>query len=177
MKEVAKYIGFSMVLLLIAAAVLTFLAPRFGWSVDTLFSGSMEPHLEQGSVVVTRPVEAEDIKVGDIITFQSPRHEKLTTHRVMTVEAGSTLQFQTKGDANEDADPLLVSADDVVGKVWLHVPHSGYVTQFVKTPFGLLLTVCLPGLIIIGVEIRNILRELNKRDVERKHGIRQADEG
>jgi len=176
MKKAAEYFGFAVIILFMTAAVLTFLAPRFGWSVDTVFSGSMEPHLKVGGVVITRPIEAEDIKVGDTITFYSPVSEKLTSHRVVAVEDGSPLQFRTKGDANEDADPFIMPAQSVLGKVWLHFPYFGYVTQFVKTPLGFLLTLCLPGLIIIGMETRNIWRVLTERDIERKHGIRQADE-
>ena len=57
----------------------------------------MEPQLKVGGVVVTRPVEAGEIKVGDIITFHSPLNEELTSHRVIAVEDGSTVHFQTKG--------------------------------------------------------------------------------
>jgi len=41
---------------------------------------------------------------------------------------------------------------------------------------GLLLTLCLPGLIIIVMEMRNIWRVLTEEEIERKHRIRQADE-
>jgi len=71
MKKVAKNLGITLIILLMAAAAFTFLAPRFGWSVDAVFSGSMEPELKVGSVVVTRPVAPEEIRAGDIITFYS----------------------------------------------------------------------------------------------------------
>ncbi|GAH72398.1 unnamed protein product, partial [marine sediment metagenome] len=133
--------------------------------------GSMEPQLKVGGVVVTHPVEAEDIKVGDTITFNPPLSEKPTSHRVIAVEESSSLHFQTKGDANEDADPFVVPAQNVVGKVCLHIPYFGYVTQFVKTPLGFLLTLCLPGLIIMGMEMRNIWRVLTEGQIEQKYRI------
>ena len=167
MKKTVGIFGLAVVILLMTAAVLTFLAPHFGWRVDTVFSGSMEPQLKVGGVVVTRPVEAEDIKVGDTITFHSPLSEKAISHRVIAVEDGSSLHFRTKGDVNEDADLFVVPAQNVVGKVCLHIPYFGYVTQFVKTPLGLLLTLCLPGLIIIVMEMRNIWRALTKEQVEK----------
>jgi len=172
MKKVAQKFGSTVAILLMTMAVLTFLAPRFGWRVDTVFSGSMEPKLKVGSVVVTRPVKAEDIKVGDIITFYSPLKERLTSHRVIAVEQGSSFDFRTKGDASEDADPFLISAQNVVGKVCFDIPWVGYVTQFVKTPLGLLLIICIPGMVIIVTEIRSIWRVLNEGVLERKHGIR-----
>ena len=172
MKKAAENFGFAVIILLMTAAVLTFFAPHFGWRVDTVFSGSMEPQLKVGGVVVTRPVEAEDIKVGDTITFYSPLSEQLTSHRVIAVEEGSSVHFRTNGDANEDADPFIVPAQNVVGKVCFHLPYFGYVTQFVKTPLGFLLTLCLPGLIIIVMEMRNIWRVVTQEEIERKYRIR-----
>ena len=172
MKKVFENFGLAVIILLIAAAAFTFLAPRFDWSVDTVFSGSMEPELKVGGVVVTRPVEAEDIKAGDIITFYPPTSGQLTSHRVIAVADGSPVRFQTKGDANENADPFLVPAESVAGKVGLHLPYIGYAIQFIKTPLGILLTLCLPGLVIIAMEMRNIWRVITEERIERKYRIR-----
>jgi signal peptidase len=154
------------------AAVFTFLAPRFGWRVDTVYSSSMEPELKVGGVVVTRPVEAEEISIGDIITFHSPLNEKMTTHRVIAVKEGSLLYFQTKGDANEEPDPFVITAQNMVGKVCFHIPYLGYASHFIKTPLGLVLTLCLPGLVIIAMELRNIWQVLTEQEIERKYRIR-----
>jgi signal peptidase len=172
MKKVAENFGLAFIILLMTAAVLTFLAPHFGWRVDTVYSGSMEPELKVGGVVVTRPVEAEEIRIGDIITFHSPLNEKMTTHRVIAVEEGPSFHFRTNGDANEDTDPFIVPAQNTVGKVCFHIPYFGYISQFVKSPLGLLLTLCLPGLVIIAMELRNIWRVLNEEEIERKYRIR-----
>ncbi len=169
MKKVAETFGLAAIILLMTAAMLTFLAPSFGWEVDTVFSGSMEPQLKMGSVAVTRPVEAEDIKVGDIITFHSPLSGKMTSHRVIAVEDGSSFNFRTKGDANENVDPFVVPAQSVVGKVCFHIPYFGYVAHFIKTPLGLLLTLCLPGLAIMVLEMMNIWRAITEMRIERKY--------
>ena len=176
MKKVAENLGLAFIIMLMAAAVLTVLAPRLGWSVDAVLSGSMEPQLKVGGVVITRPADASEIEAGDIITFYSPLSEQLTSHRVIAVEHGSSPHFRTKGDANEDADPFTVPADKVVGKVCFHIPYFGYATQFVKTPLGLLLTLGLPGILIIVLEMRNIWRALTEEEIERKCRIRQTDE-
>jgi len=172
MKKVAENFGFAFIILLMIAAVLTFLAPRFGWRVDTVYSSSMEPELKVGGVVVTRPVEAEKIRVGDIITFRSPLNEKMTTHRVIAVNEGSPLYFQTKGDANEEPDPFVVVAQNIAGKICFHIPYLGYAIHFIKTPLGLVLTLCLPGLLIIAMELRNIWQVLTEEEIERKYRVR-----
>mgnify|MGYP001026922496 FL=1 len=69
MKKIAENLGLALIILLMTAAVLTFLAPRFGWRVDTVYSGSMEPELKVGGVAITRPAQAEEIRIGDIILF------------------------------------------------------------------------------------------------------------
>jgi len=165
MKKAASNLGTAILVMLIVAAALTFLAPRFGWSVDAVFSGSMEPQIKVGSVIITRPVEPETIKVRDVITFNSPHRDIPITHRVVAVEHNPDLYFMTKGDANEDADPITVSAQDVVGKVSLHLPYFGYISQFIKTPLGFLLTLSIPGIIIIAMEIRNVRRVLTEEQV------------
>ena len=169
MKKAAENFCFVVMILLMTAASLTFLAPRFGWSVDAILSGSMEPELKVGAVVITRPVDEEEIKTGDIITFYSPLSEQLTSHRVIAAEGGLSFYFQTKGDANEDADPFSVPSENVIGKVVFHIPYLGYVAQFVKTPFGFLLTLCLPGLIIVVMELRNIWHVFTGDEIEREY--------
>lgn len=171
MKKAVEIFGFAFMILVMTAAVLTFLAPHSGWRADAVYSGSMEPELKVGSVVITRPVEVEEIKAGDIITFYSPLSGKLTSHRVIALEEGSELCLLTKGDANGDADPFIIPAQNVVGKVCFHLPYLGYVTHFVKSPLGLLFTLCLPGIIVIVMETRNIWRVLTEEEIERKYRI------
>jgi signal peptidase len=145
--------------------VFIFLGSCFGWEVDAILSGSMEPQLHPGGLVVTRPVMPDTIVQGDIITFYSPVTHKVTTHRVFKIENSPTLAFYTKGDANEEADPNPVPAESVKGVVCFNIPGIGYLTKFVKTLPGLLLCLCLPGLVIIIMEIRNIRCAL----VDREH--------
>jgi signal peptidase len=97
---------------------------------------------------------------------------QLTSHRVIAVADGLPFHFQTKGDANENADPFMVPAENVTGKVCLHIPYFGYAIQFIKTPLGILLTLCLPGLVIIAMEMRNIWRVITEERIERKYRIR-----
>jgi signal peptidase len=154
--KVAEWVGIALVILLMAMVVLALLAPHFGWRADTVLSGSMEPALPVGCVQVTKPVKPEDIKVGDIITFRSPTNGKLMSHRVVAVEEGQSYQFRTRGDANEDADPYLVPAENVVGRVCFKLSHVGYVVEYLKTPIGfVLLGLC--GIALILAEVSTML--------------------
>jgi signal peptidase I len=165
MNNLVRYFAVAALVLLMSIAVLVFLAPRFNWRVDTVFSGSMQPALKVGSIVITQPVDVKDIKAGDIITFRSPPGNELMSHRVTSVEGNSPLYFRTKGDANEDNDPLIVTAENIVGRICFHLPYFGYVARFVRTPPGLLLTLGFPGLAIIVLEMMKIRRVLIGRKI------------
>ena len=125
----------------------------------------MEPRLHAGGLVVTRPVPVGDINPGDIITFYSPTARVLTTHRVVSIEPGPPPSFCTRGDANEENDVVTVASSSVVGMVCFDVPYAGYVTRFVRTPLGLLITLCVPGAFIIITEMRKIRRVLIDREI------------
>ena len=163
MKKTAEKLGFALVILLMVAAVLIYLAPHLGWRLDAVLSVSMEPYLKVGSVVVICPIEPEAIAVGDIIAFNPPGiDETLVSHRVIGIEEGSPLYFRTKGDANEDTDPSVVPAQNVVGKICFHIPFFGYIVQSLKSPTGFALALVIPGVIIIAMYVRSIRRALTR---------------
>ena len=144
----------GIVIVLLLAAALIFFAPRFGWQVDTVLSGSMEPAIPTGSILVSRTVASDSINVGDIITFSGSGRDRFITHRVTAIDRTNGIVFTTKGDANNAEDPYPVPAENVVGKVLVHIPFLGFIFSFVKTPLGILLMLVIPGLLIIGLELR-----------------------
>ena len=163
MKKTAWYLVFTIVVLLMVVAVFIYLAPHLGWQVNAVLSGSMEPELEVGSLVVTRPVEPESIVVGDIIVFRPVSvGENMITHRVIGIGRSSSLYFETKGDASDMPDPFTVPAQNLIGKISFHVPYWGYFTEFLKTPFGFLFAVVIPGIVLITSYILSLLRALRK---------------
>ncbi|MFC1965526.1 signal peptidase I [Chloroflexota bacterium] len=161
MKKAAWYLVFTTVVLFMTAAVFIYMAPHIGWRVDAVLSGSMEPKLKVGSLVVSCPVEPETIVVGDIITFRPVSvGESLITHRVIGIGHSSSLYFETKGDANNKPDPFTVPAQNLVGKICFHAPSWGYFTEFLKTPFGFIFAIVIPGIIIITIYVGSVWRAL-----------------
>lgn len=68
-------------------------------------SGSMEPAMPPHSLILVKKVDADDVRVGDIITFDPPGSTGRVTHRVVARErSGSRWYFRTKGDANPAPD-------------------------------------------------------------------------
>jgi signal peptidase len=163
MRKVVNWIGNILLALVILAMVFFFLAPHFlGMNFFTIYGGSMMPTIPIGSVVAVKSVEASAIKVGDIITFRTGTEaDKVVTHRVVEVSNDSgALGFRTAGDSNAKPDGGAVLAENVVGKVWFHVPFLGYLSSFVTTKLGFILLIVVPGIFIISLEIRTIIAEL-----------------
>ena len=104
--------------------VWTLLPLAVGWTPRVILSGSMEPRIHVGDIVVTRPVPAASLHEGQVVTVSDPDHPGRTrTHRVLRREVGGVLVL--KGDANQDADSTRVPVSDVRGLGVVRVPYVG----------------------------------------------------
>ncbi|MDO8716313.1 MAG: signal peptidase I [Dehalococcoidales bacterium] len=156
--------GIVLASLLVLASFAVYISPRFGWRVDGLRSGSMAPVLNTGDMVVTRPVSPEAVEVGDIIIFRSvDKRDNLISHRVVSIEINSPLSFRTKGDANENPDPFVVPAGNLVGELAFHAPLLGYAVLGLQTPLGLMASLVIPGVVILAACLKSLRDELAKR--------------
>lgn len=134
-----------------------------GFEVRIVQSGSMEPAILTGSVVVVQ--QLSHYQVGDIITFGGfAPGSTPTTHRIIadTLQAGE-LAFITQGDANAEADPQPVPLASVRGKVLLTIPYLGFLLDFAREPLGFALLVGVPAALIVFEEVSNILAALRSR--------------
>ena len=155
----------SIFLIIIAISVAFIAFPQFGNKALIVRSGSMQPAIDVGSIVVTRPIENGTYSKGDIIAFRSEKNsETLITHRVVSVEKGPDGTFyKTKGDANEEVDGWSVSEKNVLGKVGLTIPYAGRVLTFAKSDIGFPTLIIFPALLVIALESWTIIKEIRKR--------------
>ncbi|EOT2960074.1 signal peptidase I [Clostridium perfringens] len=109
-----------------------------GFRTYSILSGSMEPEINTGDLAIVKSVDAEDVKVGEIITFKY--EGKVVTHRVVKKNEEG---FITKGDNNNANDTEIVGREDLIGKVLFHMPFLGYVTVFLSKP------IVISGLMVI----------------------------
>lgn len=122
----------------------------------------MEPTIKTGSIVIIKPESL--YKIGDIITFgKDSKTEVPTTHRIVADKAeDGVIFYQTKGDANDSTDIVLVNKKDVIGKVVFSVSFIGYIIDFAKKPLGFILLVVLPAIYIGYGEVVKIVKEVKK---------------
>jgi signal peptidase len=95
----------------------------FGITPTVVSGVSMRPMLQAGDLVLSVSVAPEEIGVGDIIRFRAG--ESYVLHRVVEIRHGGSLEFVTRGDANNvDDSPLPAHA--VEGRVVRILPGLGW---------------------------------------------------
>lgn len=157
------------VLVLIALLLIFSVFPITGnFKVLTVLSGSMEPTIKTGAIVVVKP--ADDYKIGDIITFEpSTKTQPPITHRINDIKVvGGIPVYITKGDANESPDIREIQKSEILGKVLFDIPLVGYAVDFAKKPIGFILIIVVPAIAIITDEIRKIWQEIMKLKNKKK---------
>lgn len=134
----------------------------FGYSILRVSTGSMEPELHVGDVILTKEVDdVNSLAVGDVITYKGTIGEyanMLITHQIVKapyVENGNTYVV-TKGIANEIEDSP-VPVDKITGKLVCKIPFLDMIYSFFLTPWGLLTAILLILLAFAG-EFWNIYK-------------------
>lgn len=163
-----RHVTYAVLAVLVGLVALLATSPLFGVRFDVVLSGSMSPSLNAGDLVVVVPASLDGLKVGDIVVFKSPLGGDQVCHRLIGIEQGSEITFLTKGDNNEDPDPFVLKSQDIVGKVHAGVPFLGYVIQWLRGPFGLLVIIGLlaAALLIPDGRIKGSRKENAKEDMD-----------
>jgi signal peptidase len=117
---------FSLIILLITWSI----SGLLGFTPTIIASGSMQPSLNTGDIVIIIDNPHEEIKVNDIIQYRTDN--MFIVHRVIEiVHTGNDIIYLTKGDANNAADEPVLEAN-VIGKVIYHIPKLGWISISLK---------------------------------------------
>jgi signal peptidase len=158
--------------ILIAASLLPI---KNNYRILAVMSGSMEPTISTGALVIIKPVS--EYKLQDIITFKTPGSTKkndFTTHRLVKIEdKNGQKTYVTKGDANKTDDTDQITQDKIIGKKLFSIALLGYLLGYIKTLPGLLIIVIIPAVIIVYEEINKIKHEA-KKIIKTKKKIKKA---
>ena len=119
--------------LVVAVAAMPSVTPL---RTQLIVSGSMDPTIPVGALVVTAPLE-EQAAVGDIITFANPFRDGTVVHRVVAIEVGAEAShYVTKGDANDTTDGWRIPVTGATGKVVAVIPYVGYGLGTMQRPLA-----------------------------------------
>lgn len=105
-------------------ALVCFFVGLLPWQPVAIATGSMEPQISVGDMVLISKLDTGALQAGDVIQFRKGSHT--VVHRIVEViQEDGALSYVTKGDANNANDAGTVSAGEVVGKVIATVPGAG----------------------------------------------------
>lgn len=190
--KVARIVKNTVCWILIAIltlAVITFMLTKmsggtpslFGYSMHRIISGSMEPELSVGDVILNKKVsEPSEVSVGDIITFQGGFNfdNQIVTHRVLVSpydNGRGDIVLVTKGDANEKDDGDI-SFSNVESKFVSKVSFLKDIYSFFFSKWGLIVFIFLLLLIFFD-EIVNIVRiSVSSSEQENTESIKEIIE-
>ena len=139
-----------------------------GYSLFRVVTGSMEPTLPVGALLLTEQTEMQNIQVDDIICFRAQESAifgKMMTHRVVGVHTGAdgALLFETKGDANLALDGYLVTQTNYVGKVIWHTGAGNVLSSilsFLTNKVGFLACIVFPCFLLAGLILRDSVQSI-----------------
>ena len=119
-------------------AVLVIVVPAVTRSTPyTILTSSMVPTMPPGTLVIVKPIDPQDIRIGTVVTYQLDSGKPIVvTHRVVQIIEpnlpGGDPSFVTKGDANSVPDEKPVKPVQIRGAVWYTVPWIGWVNNLVN---------------------------------------------
>ena len=176
---IKNVICWTMIVILTAALVIFLFTKRngssprvFGYSIYRIESGSMEPELSVGDIILGKEVEdPSEVQVGDIVTFQGGEKYdyQMVTHRVIVApyeDSNGNLVFITKGDANE-ADDGASNISRLESKLQTKIQFLKRLYDFFFSKWGFLIFIFLIILIFFD-EIMNIIRVAILKEHEEK---------
>lgn len=126
------------VVVLAVIAAVSLVPAATGWVPLTVLTGSMNPGIPPGSLIVVKSVtteEANQLQIGQVATYlPEADSDLLVTHRIVRARAldDGTAQYEFKGDANNAPDPQWVKPKQIRGVLQYHVPFLGRVLTLLR---------------------------------------------
>lgn len=105
---------------------------------------SMQPHFHTGDLAIVRP--ASNYKVGDVVAYHSTLLHVTVLHRIIARQGN---RYVFKGDNNNFIDPVKPTRTELLGKLWIHLPHGGIVLKAMHAPIVAAVLCVLVGLFVV----------------------------
>ncbi|MBZ5738492.1 signal peptidase I [Nocardioides mangrovi] len=177
---VKRALEWTLIAVVVGGALVTVVVPRVaGATPYAVRTGSMRPDMPPGTLVVVRPVDPDDLRIGAVVTFQ-PRQDDPTvvTHRIIGqgVDVDGRPVFRTQGDANDAPDPWSIRGGQVLGERWYSVPYLGYVTMLLSSQQRQVAVFVVAGglLLYSAIMLLGALWDRMRRPPDLPTGIRHA---
>lgn len=177
---VARRLGAGLTVLCLALAAILLLPAALGYQRYVIVSGSMSGTYDKGTIVFDRAVPVDELRVGDVITYQPPpgtASDDLLTHRIAWIgrDEGGERSYRTKGDANATADPWTFNLEQAdQARVEFSVPYVGYLLAVLSIPVVRMLAIGLPAVVLALLILAGIWRDAGEEARRREAEAREA---
>ena len=156
-----------------------------GYRMFRVVTGSMEPTMSVGTLLISKQVDLDTVQTNDIVCFysyDSRIYGSVMTHRVVDVIHDSQgILLQTKGDANLVADGYYVSKENFIGKVIWYTGEKNVLTttfSFLTEEVGFLGCIVIPCLLVAGLILQNSVKNIRNdlKNAEKETELKQQSE-
>ncbi|CAD5994929.1 signal peptidase I [Agreia sp. COWG] len=173
-----QILSWTLLAAVLALGAVTVIVPKIAGAMPlTVLTSSMKPGLPPGTLLVVRPVAPQDIRVGDVITYQIRSGVPgVISHRVTGISLGAdgSRTFVLKGDNNSAADAEPVIAAQIQGRLWYSLPLLGYANT-AATGDAREWIVRGAGVLLLGyavtVVVRGVLSRRRNKGADRGEGV------
>lgn len=157
--------------LIIQAVIKTSETPNFlGIKTYVIISGSMEPNLQIGDIVIVKKVAQNELKQGDIISYR--QGQSVITHRIAEViDKEGEVEYKTKGDNNNAEDSGIISYEMIEGKVVKHISQIGKIAIILQKKGTIIFIILILYIYILyssSIKKKRALRKLKREEFESK---------
>jgi len=143
----------------------------FKYKPFIVLSGSMEPDIKVGDLVIVKKTTIDELNDNDIIAFRDAEGS-VTTHRIIkTIELDNKKCFKTKGDNNNTEDDTSVCENQIEGKYQSKISKIGKFIMFIQDPLGftvIMLSVLIVCILVYFISVRGINKKVELSEEELK---------
>lgn len=113
-----------------------------GYKPFIVLTGSMEPTIKAGDLVIVKEASLEELNKGDIIAFRHTEEDVVLIHRIAEKETKEgKITLKTKGDNNQSEDRMMVNSENIEGIYLVRFEKLGAVAMFIRSPEGLAISI------------------------------------
>lgn len=150
-----------------------------GHSVFRVVTGSMEPTIHTGAILMNQKTDIEEIQEDDIVCFWAKNADirgSIITHRVTAVltDGEGRIYLETRGDANLSTDPYYVDSTNLIGRVTWHSGKENVLTNmlsFLSGKIGFFACIVFPLLLVAGLILQSAVNNLQRDILELRYEL------
>lgn len=146
MTSATRLASTSAVVALVLATVWLFWPSTLGGATTYVATHgvSMEPEFHTGDMAILSP--ADRYSVGDVVAYRSETLDTTVMHRIVSADADG---FVTRGDNNDWLDQDRPTEDEILGRLFVRIPHGGQALAALMSP-GFLFSLAAGLLVLLG---------------------------